>query len=207
MDLATEFGEQGFRWLFVIHAHGSPNHNRGPGAGGRLLPRHLRRSHGESDRTAARAQRGGVHPGVRGQQGCPRRGRLQRARGPGGNTVGIMALRPDSVSAAVANAQSVTGRDLAICGASRLARSGPGTSAHRVTLRRSSAADSWRSRAGSSLHSRSAFSTDSTNVKSREVLAMIAKLPDLAAIAAANAKRDAAIEEQQRQWLAKRSQR
>ena len=28
MDLATEFGEQGFRWLFVIHAHGSPNHNR-----------------------------------------------------------------------------------------------------------------------------------------------------------------------------------
>ena len=28
MDLATEFGEQGFRWLFVIHGHGSPNHNR-----------------------------------------------------------------------------------------------------------------------------------------------------------------------------------
>ena len=28
MDLATEFGDQGFQWLFVIHAHGSPSHNR-----------------------------------------------------------------------------------------------------------------------------------------------------------------------------------
>ena len=28
MDLATEFGEQGFRWLFVIHQHGSRNHNQ-----------------------------------------------------------------------------------------------------------------------------------------------------------------------------------
>ncbi len=28
MDLASEFGEQGFRWIFVIHAHGSPDHNR-----------------------------------------------------------------------------------------------------------------------------------------------------------------------------------
>ena len=28
MDLATELGEQGFRWIFVVHAHGAPNHNR-----------------------------------------------------------------------------------------------------------------------------------------------------------------------------------
>jgi creatinine amidohydrolase/Fe(II)-dependent formamide hydrolase-like protein len=28
MDLASEFGEQGFRWLFVVHFHGAPNHNR-----------------------------------------------------------------------------------------------------------------------------------------------------------------------------------
>src|SRR5215211_3764240 len=27
MDLATELGEQGFRWIFVVHAHGSPYHN------------------------------------------------------------------------------------------------------------------------------------------------------------------------------------
>ena len=28
MDLATELGEQGFRWIFVMHLHGAPNHNR-----------------------------------------------------------------------------------------------------------------------------------------------------------------------------------
>jgi creatinine amidohydrolase/Fe(II)-dependent formamide hydrolase-like protein len=27
MDLASDIGEQGFRWIFVIHAHGSPLHN------------------------------------------------------------------------------------------------------------------------------------------------------------------------------------
>lgn len=28
MDLAGELGEQGFRWIFVVHEHGAPNHNR-----------------------------------------------------------------------------------------------------------------------------------------------------------------------------------
>ena len=28
MDLASELGEQGFRWVFVVHGHGAPNHNR-----------------------------------------------------------------------------------------------------------------------------------------------------------------------------------
>ncbi len=28
MDLASELGEQGFRWLFVVHVHGAPLHNR-----------------------------------------------------------------------------------------------------------------------------------------------------------------------------------
>lgn len=28
MDLATEFGEQGFKWIFVVHAHGAAHHNR-----------------------------------------------------------------------------------------------------------------------------------------------------------------------------------
>lgn len=27
MDLATELGEQGFRWIFVMHGHGAPYHN------------------------------------------------------------------------------------------------------------------------------------------------------------------------------------
>jgi creatinine amidohydrolase/Fe(II)-dependent formamide hydrolase-like protein len=28
MDLATELGEAGFRWIIVVHVHGAPNHNR-----------------------------------------------------------------------------------------------------------------------------------------------------------------------------------
>jgi hypothetical protein len=27
MDLATELGEQGFSWVFIVHGHGSPYHN------------------------------------------------------------------------------------------------------------------------------------------------------------------------------------
>jgi creatinine amidohydrolase/Fe(II)-dependent formamide hydrolase-like protein len=28
MDLAAQLGEQGFRWIFVVHGHGAPHHNR-----------------------------------------------------------------------------------------------------------------------------------------------------------------------------------
>jgi creatinine amidohydrolase len=28
MDLASQFGEQGFRWIFLVHDHGEPAHNR-----------------------------------------------------------------------------------------------------------------------------------------------------------------------------------
>jgi creatinine amidohydrolase/Fe(II)-dependent formamide hydrolase-like protein len=28
MDLADQLGQQGFQWVFVIHGHGAPNHNR-----------------------------------------------------------------------------------------------------------------------------------------------------------------------------------
>lgn len=28
MDLGDQLGEQGFRWIFVVHGHGAPNHNR-----------------------------------------------------------------------------------------------------------------------------------------------------------------------------------
>jgi creatinine amidohydrolase/Fe(II)-dependent formamide hydrolase-like protein len=28
MDLATELGEQGFPWIFLVHSHGAPNHHK-----------------------------------------------------------------------------------------------------------------------------------------------------------------------------------
>ena len=34
MDLAGELGEQGFRWIFIVHGHGAPNHNRMPDQAG-----------------------------------------------------------------------------------------------------------------------------------------------------------------------------
>ena len=27
MDLASELGEQGFKWIFLVHNHGAPNHH------------------------------------------------------------------------------------------------------------------------------------------------------------------------------------
>ena len=27
MDLASELGDQGFRWIFLVHNHGAPNHH------------------------------------------------------------------------------------------------------------------------------------------------------------------------------------
>jgi creatinine amidohydrolase/Fe(II)-dependent formamide hydrolase-like protein len=28
MDLANEFGDQGFRWIFLVHSHGAPNNHK-----------------------------------------------------------------------------------------------------------------------------------------------------------------------------------
>src|SRR4029453_5036699 len=109
MDLATEFGEQGFQWLFVIHQHGSPNHNqaldqagdyfrdtygghmvnltgleRGPSAVDSVLA-------AEASKAALAEDGFTVHAGLLG-------------------TSHVMALRPDLVSPAVANAPSVTGK-------------------------------------------------------------------------------------------------
>ena len=28
MDLANELGDQGFRWIFLVHNHGAPNHHK-----------------------------------------------------------------------------------------------------------------------------------------------------------------------------------
>ena len=28
MDLETDLGDAGFRWIFVVHLHGAPTHNR-----------------------------------------------------------------------------------------------------------------------------------------------------------------------------------
>jgi hypothetical protein len=119
----------------------------------------------------------------------------------------VMAMRPDLVPAAVANAPSVTGKDLA-------------------DLMRIAAGEKWTGYFGAPRYASAALGRRLLEAESRELVALalrildglderqvprynpsIAKLPGATALADANAKRDAAIEEQQRQWLAKNGQR
>jgi creatinine amidohydrolase len=110
MDLATELGDQGFRWIFVVHGHGSPAHNRALDEagdffrdtwGGRMV--HLTGlqpqpapDHKESPSpipTAAQAEDGfTVHAGL-----------LEHSH--------LMALRPDLVSPRVGQARTLRGLD------------------------------------------------------------------------------------------------
>jgi creatinine amidohydrolase/Fe(II)-dependent formamide hydrolase-like protein len=207
MDLASEFGEQGFRWLFVIHQHGSPNHNqaldqagdyfrdtygghmvnvtglqRGPSAVDSILASQVSK--------AALADEGfTVHAGLASHSQ-------------------VMAMRPDLVPAAVVNAPSVTGKDPA-------------------DLMRIAAGEKWTGYFGAPRYASAALGRRLLETENREWVALalrildglderqiprytatpIAKSPDGIAVADANAKRDAAIEEQQRQWLAKSGQR
>ena len=206
MDLATEFGEQGFRWLFVIHGHGSPNHNQGLDQAGDYFRDtyggHMVNLTGLQPRPssvdsvmatevskAALAEDGfTVHAGLREHSWT-------------------MALRPDLVPPTIARAPSVTGKDLA-------------------DLRRIAAGDKWTGYFGAPRYASAELGRRLLEAQVAEVVAlalrildglderqvprytaMMTKLPEGAALADANAKRDAEIEEQQRQWLAKNGQR
>lgn len=104
MDLATELGEQGFRWIFVVHMHGAPNHNRALDQagdyfhdtyGGEMVNLWGTGFQGSQDlRTEKeRLEDGlGVHAGM-------------------SETSRIMFLRPNLVSTAVAQAQPHAGQD------------------------------------------------------------------------------------------------
>ena len=82
MDLAAELGDQGFKWVFVVHGHGSPSHNRALDEGRRVLPRHVRRADGApvrapGGRVVLRRRPAHVHAGAES------RGRLHGPRGRG----------------------------------------------------------------------------------------------------------------------------
>ena len=205
MDLATEFGEQGFRWLFVIHGHGSPNHNRALDQagdyfrdtyGGHMV--NLRVPPGSSPVDAVLAS--DVSKAALAEDGFSVHAGLAEHST-------LMAVRPDLVPAAVANAPSVTGKDLA-------------------DLRRIAAGANWTGYFGAPRYASSELGRRLLEAHNREQVALALRildgfderqipryaaamiaLPDGAAVADANAKRDAAIEEQQRQWLAKNGQR
>ena len=106
MDLGTDLGEQGFRWIFVVNSHRSPSHNRVLNQagdyfhdiyGGHMVnlegliyqpqPRLVTRSEEEQ-----REDAGSSHAGT-------------------GETSLLLFLRPELVSSAYKNAQPLPARD------------------------------------------------------------------------------------------------
>jgi creatinine amidohydrolase len=112
MDLGTEFGDQGFRWVFVIHAHGSPNHHRALDEageyfrdtyGGRMIHLYgLERDSSPSDSVLASI----VSKEVIAANGVPAHAELVEQSW-------IMALRPDLVPPGVVEAPSLTANEFA----------------------------------------------------------------------------------------------
>jgi creatinine amidohydrolase/Fe(II)-dependent formamide hydrolase-like protein len=108
MDLADSLGEQGFRWVFVVDGHGSPNHNGALDAAGAYF----------HDSFGGRM----VHLyGLQALRGCCE-AEVDRALGEAGRkqdgftvhagaveTAGIAFLRPELVAPAVLQAPALTG--------------------------------------------------------------------------------------------------
>jgi creatinine amidohydrolase/Fe(II)-dependent formamide hydrolase-like protein len=111
MDLAADFGEQGFRWVFVVHGHGSPDHNRmldQAGAffhdtyGGQMV--HLRGFMEAPD--CCRAGPDMLSPAAKQEDGFSVHADImEHAR--------ILYLRPDLVPASIAQAPARTARNFA----------------------------------------------------------------------------------------------
>lgn len=199
MDLADELGAQGFRWVFIVHGHGSPHHNAALDAagdyfhdtyGGRMV--HLR----------------GVLEVMRccGSDGALRSPEAKREDGftvhAGlGETGSVMFLRPDLVPAAVRNAPSVTGADMG--GLVELARKPdwPGYfGAPRYATAAMGAAherDAEGAVVAFALKVLDGFDPSTAARYSRDIL----QLPAIAAIVQDALAREAASEARQQEWL------
>jgi len=111
MDLGDEFGEQGFRWIFLVHMHGGPEHNQALDEAGE----YFRDTYGGRIVNLAGLVTGS-DPGLEAMQASVTKqvldeeglsvhaGLLETSR--------VMMVRPDLVSPTVAQAPSITARDL-----------------------------------------------------------------------------------------------
>ena len=206
MDLATELGEQGFRRIFVIHGHGGPSHNRVLDEAGEyfrdtygghmvhllgLLPDKLAMDSVVEALvpSAARAEDGfTVHAGL-----------VEHSI--------IMALRPDLVPSAIAQARSLSARDFA-------------------DLRRIAASPGWPGYFGAPRHASAELGRRMIEAENRQYVTLALRIldglddrriprlavlrgqqPGPASVARASAKRDSAEERRQRSWLARRARR
>ena len=201
MDLGAEFGEQGFRWIFLIHTHGAPDHNQALDDagdyfrdvyGGRMI------NLGGLDT--------GEDPGVEAMKANASKTAVDED-GIGGHaglleTSRVLAVRPDLVPSTVASAPSVSARDLPE--RSRLA-----------------ALPDWPGYVGSPRHATAAlghriFDADTKELVSIALrlldgevderktgrLAALMKIPGVAKALEPSKQRDAAIAKRQQEWIA-----
>jgi creatinine amidohydrolase/Fe(II)-dependent formamide hydrolase-like protein len=110
MDLGEDFGEQGFRWIVLMHMHGAPEHNRALDEAGE----YFRDTYGGRMINLTGLDTGS-DPGVETMRASVSKVALDE-EGVGGHaglleTSRVMALRPDLVRSTVAQAPSFIARD------------------------------------------------------------------------------------------------
>jgi len=118
MDLATEFGEQGFEWVFIVHGHGSPWHHRALDQAGD----YFRDTYG-----GRMVNLMGIDPDWEGlardraEFASPEVLAEDAYSGHAGlsETSRILYLRPDLVSAALADVPSITASEQEMVGVAR----------------------------------------------------------------------------------------
>lgn len=112
MDLADAFGAQGFRWIFIVDDHGSPNHNRAlEEAADYFNDTHSGMMVHLYGLMAMRVCCPDVARPLMGPEGLKENGFSVHASA--GEHSWAMFLRPDLVNPAIAQAPPITGRDFA----------------------------------------------------------------------------------------------
>jgi len=206
MDLAAQFGDQGFRWIFVIHGHGGLSHNRALDEAGDYF---------RDTYDGHMVHLLGLRPSPLAVDAVVESKVPQAQRAEDGFSVhaglvehsAIMALRPDLVASSVAQAPSVTGRDFS-------------------DLRRIAASPDWRGYFGAPRHANSELGRHLVEAENKQyitialrildglderqvprLVALKAQNPDIASVTRAAEAHDTAEEHRQRQWLARRAPR
>jgi creatinine amidohydrolase/Fe(II)-dependent formamide hydrolase-like protein len=204
MDLGTELGDQGFRWIFLIHGHGSPNHNQALDDAGDYFRDtyggHMVHLLGLAEAGLPDSVTASLPPAVRTEDGFTvHAGVIEHSTG--------MALRPDLVPPTIANAPSVTARTF-------------------PDLRRLAAQPNWTGYFGAPRYASPDLGRQVVELLLRRHIAlalrildgqderllpryarMITEVPGVAAVVGANAAHDAAMNQRQRAWVARHRHR
>jgi creatinine amidohydrolase len=203
MDLACELGEQGFRWVFVVHNHGSPWHNQAlddagdffrDTYGGRMV--HLTGIEPDWSKLAA-ARKGLVTPQMLAEDAASVHAGLSE-------TSRVMYVRPDLVDTeALASTPSVTTPMPELLSSARK----PGWPGYFGAPRHASAAlGKSDQEAATREFIRIAMQIlDGADERSMKRYAdMMLAIPDIQAIGEGSRKHDEAVAAKQEAWLSKR---